>query len=834
MNERLFQIEGMTCAACAKAVERAARKLPGVSAAEVNLAAETLRVACDGAEPDVPAIQAAVEKAGYRARVPQTEAEYAIGGMTCAACAKAVERAVRKLPGVSAAEVNLATERLRLAYDPALTAPQDIRRAVSKAGYQAQALGGQTAREEQDARRAQEIRTLRGHWIISAFCAGPLLVIAMVPMLLMQMGMMLPAAIDPMHHPIANVLLQCALCTPVLVLGRRYFTVGFRNLLRRTPNMDSLIAVGTSAAYLYSVVMGVRVLLGAGEQPLYFESAAVILTLITLGKYMEAVSKGKTSQAIQKLIQLVPQQACVLRDGAETLVPVEDVEVGDIVVVRPGERFSVDGVVTEGTTAVDESMLTGESIPVDKAVGDAIYGASINGNGFVRCRATKVGQDTTLAQIIRLVEQAQGSKAPIARLADVIAGIFVPTVILLALAAAVGWALAGKAISFVLSIFISVLVIACPCALGLATPTAIMVGTGKGAQYGALIKSGAALETAHKVQAVVLDKTGTITEGKPRVTDILPGADWTEQELLRWAAACERGSEHPLGEAIVREAEGRGLAADMPLERFAALPGQGLAATLAGRAVLLGNLKLMAAHGVPDAGQEALAQRLADAGKTPMHMAVDGRWAGLIAVADALKPTSAEGVARLRQLGLQVHMMTGDNRRTAQAIAREAGITSVLAEVLPGQKAEQVKALQQAGHTVAMVGDGINDAPALAQADIGLAIGSGADVAIASADIVLMKSDLRDVSTAIALSRRTIRIIRENLFWAFAYNILGIPVAMGVLYLFGGPLLNPMIAALAMSLSSVSVVTNALRLRGFQPAPTRAKARRAHHGESAE
>ena len=541
----------------------------------------------------------------------------------------------------------------------------------------------------------------------------------------------------------------------------------------------------------------------------------VIITLIMLGKYLESVSKGKTSEAIKKLMGLAPKTATVIQGEKEIEIPIDEVEVGDVVVVKPGDRIPVDGEVVFGRTSIDESMLTGESIPVEKNVGDNVYGATINKNGTIRFKATRVGRDTVLGQIIKLVEEAQGSKAPIAKLADVISGYFVPTVIAIAVVAALLWFISGQSLVFSLTIFVSVLVIACPCALGLATPTAIMVGTGKGAEHGVLIKSGEALETAHKIDAIVFDKTGTITEGKPVVTDVLTAGGVSEEELLRIAASSETGSEHPLGEAIVEEAQKRGIDL-LKVQSFEALPGRGIAVTVAGKPVLLGNKRLMEERGIEITLLER-SEVLAEEGKTPMFVAIDGKFSGIIAVSDVLKPTSKKAISALHKMGISVYMITGDNRRTAEAIAKQVGIDRVLAEVLPEDKASEVKRLQEEGLKVAMVGDGINDAPALAQADIGIAIGSGTDVAMESADIVLMRSDLVDVATAIELSKKTIRNIKENLFWAFAYNTLGIPIAAGLLHVFGGPLLNPMIAAAAMAFSSVSVVSNALRLRRFKP-----------------
>jgi Cu+-exporting ATPase len=742
----------------------------------------------------------------------------AIEGMTCAACARTVERAAKKLPGVAGASVNLATEKLNITFDPELLTAALIKAAVTRAGYRAVEEADET---DPEGKKQGEIRALRNRFLFSALFAFPLLVIAMLPMILEAFGIMPPGFLNTMRYPRQFALIQFLLCTPVIIIGGRYYTAGFRNLIKRSPNMDSLIAIGTSAAYLYSFYGVYQIFVnGNVDYELYFEGAAVILALITLGKYMEAVSKGKTSEAIKKLMGLAPKQAAVIRDGVEIPVPIDEVEVGDLVVVRPGEKFPVDGVVMEGLSAADESMLTGESIPVEKKIGDTVIGASLNKNGSLKYRAVRVGKDTALAQIIRLVEDAQGSKAPIARLADIISGYFVPVVIVLALTGAGAWYLSGETFSFSVTILISVLVIACPCALGLATPTAIMVGTGKGAQYGVLIKSGAALETAHKIKLVVLDKTGTITEGKPRLTDLLPLGDISKNDLLQIAASGEKGSEHPLGEAIVRAAEEQGRDF-LPVEQFRAIPGRGIQALIEGKRVLLGNQKLMEEERIPlETAADAavgIAHGLSEEGKTPMYAAVEGKLAGIFAVADTVKPTSAEAVARFHRLGAQVAMITGDNRRTAEAIAKEVGIDTVLAEVLPEDKAAEVKKFQAAGKKTAMVGDGINDAPALAQADVGMAIGSGTDVAMESADIVLLKSDLRDAATAIELSRKTIINIKQNLFWAFAYNTLGIPVAMGLLYVLGGPLLNPVIAALAMSMSSVSVLSNALRLRGFKP-----------------
>jgi Cu+-exporting ATPase len=633
-------------------------------------------------------------------------------------------------------------------------------------------------------------------------------------------GFELPKFIDPMIYPRTFAIAQLVLVLPVMITGHKFFTVGFKALVKRSPNMDSLIAIGTSAAFLYGIFAIVQIFAGNVDYAydLYFEAAGVILTLITLGKYLEAVTKGKTSEAIKKLMGLAPKTAIILKDGKELEIPIEEVEVGDIIIVKPGEKMPVDGEVVEGLTSVDESMLTGESMPVEKNVGDKIIGASINKNGTIKYKATRVGKDTALAQIIKLVEDAQGSKAPIAKMADIISGIFVPVVIGISVLSAVSWYWIGSETGvFALTIFISVLVIACPCALGLATPTAIMVGTGKGAEYGVLIKSGVALETAHKVKTVVFDKTGTITEGKPKVTDVVVTNGITEDELLQLAASAEKGSEHPLGEAIVKGAEEKNLEFKK-LDFFKAIPGHGIEVKIDGKTMLLGNRKLMVESNISLESLEETSHRLAGEGKTPMYVAIEGQMAGIVAVADTVKENSKKAIEKLHKMGIEVAMITGDNKRTAEAIAKQVGIDRILAEVLPQDKANEVKKLQAEGKKVAMVGDGINDAPALAQADIGIAIGSGTDVAMESADIVLMRSDLMDVPTAIQLSKKTIANIKQNLFWAFGYNTLGIPVAMGILYIFGGPLLNPIIAAAAMSFSSVSVLLNALRLKGFKPA----------------
>lgn len=659
------------------------------------------------------------------------------------------------------------------------------------------------------------MKQLSNRFGISIIFTIPVLIISMGPMV----GMPLPNIVDPMINAFNFSLLQLILTLPIMVVSWEYFQKGFKTLFKGHPNMDSLIALGTAAAFVYSLAATIRTGLGYGNfsDLLYYEVTGVILTLHTLGLFLEERSKGQMSSAIEKLVNLAPKTARVIRNGVEQEITVDEVALGDVIRVRPGESMPVDGVVVEGRTSVDESMLTGESIPVEKESGDEVIGASINKNGSIDYRATRVGSDTTLSQIIKLVEDAQGSKAPIARMADIITGYFVPIVIALAVLAGIAWLIAGQSGIFVLSVIITTLVIACPCALGLATPTSIMVGTGKGAEHGVLIKSGEALETTHNLDTIVFDKTGTLTEGKPIVTDILVTPLITKENLLYYAASGETGSEHPLGEAIVQKSKEENMTLAKP-DHFEAIPGYGIRVEIEGKDMYIGNRKLMLEQKIDLSSMEKESDRLADEGKTPMYLSVDGELAGIIAVADTLKENSMKAVKELRRRGVEVIMITGDNKRTAKAIAKQVGIDSVLSEVLPEDKAEEVKKLQEAGKKVAMVGDGINDAPALAQADVGIAVGSGTDVAIESADIVLMRNDLTAVLTAIDLSHATLRNIKQNLFWAFAYNLVGIPVAMGLLYIFGGPLMSPMFAAVAMSFSSVSVLLNALRLRRFKPA----------------
>lgn len=735
---------------------------------------------------------------------------FKVYGMTCSACASRVERVTRKLEGVKDASVNFATEKLTVTVEKNKISYEKLKTTIYKAGYRlVEEINLKTETKE-----VSESRRLFNRFIISLVFTVPLLIISMGHMI----GMPLLSIINPKINPLNFALVQFVLTLIVMITGYKFYKIGIKNLFKLAPNMDSLISVSTLAAFIYGIFAIYKIIIGDNPHDyamhLYFESIATILTLITLGKYLEAVSKGKTSEAIKKLMGLAPKVATVIRDNKEMQVSIEDVEISDIVIVKPGEKIPVDGEVIEGITSVDESMLTGESIPVEKVTGSTVIGASINKNGFIKYKATKVGQDTALAQIIKLVEDAQGSKAPIAKIADVMSAYFVPVVISLAIISSVSWLIAGESFIFSLTIFISVLVIACPCALGLATPTAIMVGTGKGAENGILIKGGEALETTHKIDTIVFDKTGTITEGKPKVTDIITNSI-SEEELLILAASSEKGSEHPLGEAILNEGRNKNLKLKK-IDKFNAIAGQGIDVVIENKNILLGNRKLMIDQNIDITIFNDKVEDLSNQGKTPMYIAINKEIKGIIAVADVVKVSSKKAIETLHKMGIKTVMITGDNENTAKAIAKEVGIDNVLAEVLPKDKAKSIKKLQDKNKKVAMVGDGINDAPALAKADIGIAIGSGSDVAIESGDIVLIRSDLMDVSKAIKLSKATIRNIKQNLFWAFAYNVLGIPVAMGVLHIFGGPLLNPMIAAAAMSLSSISVLLNALRLKNFK------------------
>lgn len=814
-----FNIYGMTCAVCAQRVEKAVSNINGVKKATVNFAGEKLFVEYDETIVSASDIKNAVKKAGYKAEeeLEKSMVTIPVGGMTCAACAQRVEKAVQKLDGIKTASVNFASEKLVVDYDNKKIRLSDIKKEIEKAGYKP-LDSTDSSTDEHRLKKEKEIKLMWTKFIVAIVFAIPLFYIAMAPMITF-VKLPFPEFLNPDINPLAYGLVQMFLVIPIMISGYKFYTVGFKALWQRSPNMDSLIAVGTSAAFLYSVYNVYQIFKGNAHaaHSLYFESAGVIIALIMLGKTLEAVSKGKTGEAIKKLMGLAPKTAVIIVDGEEKEIPIEEVEKGDIILVKPGEKIPVDGKVVDGVTAVDESMLTGESMPVSKKGGDIVYAASINTTGSIKFRAEKVGSETALAQIIKLVEDAQGSKAPIAKMADIVSGYFVPVVCVIALIAGIAWFIATKFdLEFALKIFISVLVIACPCALGLATPTAIMVGTGKGAEYGILIKGGEAFETAHKVTAVVLDKTGTITEGKPTVTDIIALNGMTDKGILQMAASVEKKSEHPLGQAIVNYAEKNG-SKIINTENFESLTGRGIKGEINGEKIFIGNKKLMNEIEIDFSSEVSKGDALSEEGKTPMYIAIDNKFAGIIAVADVVKSSSKKAIESLKRMGIEVAMITGDNEKTANAIAKQVGINRVLADVLPEDKSNEVKKLQDEGHVTAMVGDGINDAPALAQADVGIAIGSGTDVAMESADIVLMRSDLQDVTAAIELSKKTIKNIKQNLFWAFGYNVIGIPIAAGVLHIFGGPLLNPMFAAAAMSLSSISVLTNALRLKRFKP-----------------
>ena len=823
-------VEGMTCAACVGHVENALKGVPGVVEASVNLGTEKASVEFDPAEVRFQVLGDAVSGAGYK--LGTKSASLIIGGMTCSACVSHIENALRDVPGVAEANVNLGVERASVEFVPGMVELSDLQAAVEGAGYRVEGFNdsGDQERELERLSKVKEIRDLRNRLLFAG--TGAIL-------LLLGTFDVFPWVSNLMGRSYYPFLLW-ALATPVQFwAGSTFYTSGLGALRHRTSNMHTLIALGTTVAYGYSAAVVLlhafspEVLADNGiEAKVYFDTAAIIVALILLGRFLEAGARGRTSEAIRRLIGLRPTSARLVRDGNEIDIPVDQVVIGDTVLVRPGEKIPVDGLVTDGYSAVDESMLTGESMPVEKVPGEKVFGATINSNGALYFEATQVGGETVLAQIISLVEEAQVSKAPIQRVADQVASYFVPAVIIASLAAFAFWMLLGPSpvLTFSTLVLVSVLIIACPCALGLATPTAIIVGTGRGAEQGVLIKQAEALEIAHKVDTVVLDKTGTLTSGKPVVTDLIPsdGSRSSEQDLLFLAASAERGSEHPLGEAIVMEAQARGLRLES-VTAFEAIPGRGISAQVNGRAVRFGNMALMEDSGVPVNGLAEQASALAAQGKTPMFLATDGQAVGLIAVADTVKPEAFEGLAQLRRMGLEVVMLTGDNVWTAHAIAGQLGVELVEAEVLPQDKAAVIKRLQAEGRVVAMVGDGINDAPALVQADVGLAMGSGTDVAMESADITLVRSDVNGVATALDLSRQTIRTIKQNLFWAFFYNVMLIPVAAGVLYpvfqgvggvpgglefFFGEQgFLNPALAALAMAFSSVAVVTNSLRLR---------------------
>ncbi|MGI6434833.1 MAG: heavy metal translocating P-type ATPase [Syntrophomonadaceae bacterium] len=806
IQKKSLQISGMSCAACAARIEKSLQKQPGVQSAHVNLAVEKATVEYDDQQVKPQDLEEIITGLGYEVLPAQTErrasVDLQISGMSCAACSARIEKKLQSLQGVEQVNVNLSTERASVDYEPGQIKPTAMIAAITALGYEARPLQEFSIDLDQE-HKEREIRSLRAYLLAAALLSSPLI----VAMLL---------SVFRVHHPLLSLLhneyFQLAVATPVqFIIGARFYRQSYYALRSHTANMDVLIALGTSAAYLFSLYNIFYQTVTPGEMKhLYFEAAAIIITLILLGKYLEALAKGRTSEAIKKLARLQAKTARVIRDEGEIDVPIEEVAIGEVIVVRPGEKVPVDGVIIGGESALDESMLTGESLPVDKRTGDNVFGATINRFGTFKFQATRVGSETVLAQIIKLVEEAQGSKAPIQKIADQVAGVFVPVVLVIALFTFGLWLLSGAGLDKALISAVSVLVIACPCALGLATPTAIMVGTGKGAENGILIKGGEFLEMAYRVNAVVLDKTGTITKGQPELTDIIPLVDREERDLLLLAARVEKNSEHPLAQAIVnkaREHYERLLDPDL----FEALPGQGVRAAVDSKEIFIGTRKLMKQQNIATEEVEKLLNELERQGKTAMLMALEGSLAAILAVADTIKETSSQAIEELQRMGLTVYMITGDNEQTAQAIAHQVGITRVLAEVLPEHKAEEIEKLQKSGKTVAMVGDGINDAPALARADIGMAMGTGTDVAMAAADITLMRGDLQTIPAALKLSRQTMRKIKQNLFWAFIYNIIGIPfAALGFL--------NPIIAGAAMAFSSVSVVTNSLSLRRFNPA----------------
>lgn len=797
-----FKVEGMSCHSCAKNIEINLNKIDNINDATINFAIEKLIVDYDENKIDSSFIKNEVKKLGYELKqnIELKTMTFKVGGMSCQSCAKNIEKTLNRLEGISEAVVNFANEKVKVKYNDKKIDKKIIERNIKSIGYE-------IVDKEENILKT-ESNKLKFKLIIAIIFAIPLIYISMGHM------MALPTFINAAENPLIFALTQLGLTIPIVYVGRDFYIKGYKNLFKRTPNMDSLIAIGTSAAITYGLFAIYKITTGTSvevinySKDLYFESAGVILTLILLGKYLESIAKGKTSEAIKKLMGMAPKKATIIKDGKEKEVLIENLEKGDTVVVKPGEKIPLDGKVISGTTTVDESMITGESIPVKKEKNDIVIGATVNKNGSIKFKVTKLSGETMLSKIIKLVEEAQNSKAPIARLADIISGYFVPIVLIIAVVSGVGWFIAGKSLIFSLTIFITVLVIACPCALGLATPTSIMVATGKGAENGILIKSGDALERMHKINSIIFDKTGTITEGKPSVTDVVKLANVSEEEIIKIAASAEKKSEHPLADAIVKKAKDDSLNL-YEVENFEAIPGKGIKFSLGDKKYLLGNDKLIE-------NKNNIGVDFSKEGKTPMYLKEEDTLIGIIAVSDKIKKKSKESIKKIKEMGIEVYMITGDNEKTAKAIADQVGIEKVFAEVMPKYKQDKVKEIQTEGNIVAMVGDGINDAPALMQSDIGIAIGSGTDVAIESADVVLIKDELDDVLTAIRLSDKTIRNIKQNLFWAFFYNTLGIPVAAGVLYIFGGPTLNPMIAAGAMSFSSVSVLMNSLRLKSFK------------------
>jgi Cu+-exporting ATPase len=807
-----FGVSGMSCASCVSRIEKGLSKVQGVADAKVNFAAEKAAIVYDSSRVAPSELVQAVRDLGYEAKTHKVILP--VQGMSCASCVNHVQKALNQVSGVIDASVNFASEKATVVYSSGQTSAEDLATAIASAGYMVLEIDEEQFVDNEKAVREAEFKRLKRKFYMGVVLVAPLFILVHWD----KLGL---TGILPLSGQ-TNYLLQLLLQTPVQFwVGLQFYKGALAAAKHKTSDMNTLIAVGTSAAYLYSVLATFFPGLFAAEglaPKVYFDTAGAIIVLILLGRLLEARAKGQTSEAIRKLIGLQAKTATIVVNGEENEIPVEQVLIGDTVIVKPGEKIPVDGVLLEGHSAVDESMVTGESIPVEKTVGDEVVGATLNKTGTFKFKATKVGKDTMLAQIIKMVEKAQGSKPPIARLVDIIASYFVPAVISAAVITFGIWYFFGPApaLTYAVLNFVAVMIIACPCALGLATPTSIMVGTGKGAEHGVLIRGGEALETAHKLNAIVLDKTGTITRGEPVVTDIVTAAEYQINEILLLAASAEKGSEHPLGEAIVKKAKEYELKLDNPVG-FNVIPGHGIEAFISDKKLLLGNTKLMQDKNIDLSGMEQKAEALAVEGKTPMWVATDGEIAGIIAVADTIKENSRTAVAALHHLKLEVIMLTGDNQRTADAIAGQIGVDRALAEVLPEVKASEVKKLQDEGKKVAMVGDGINDAPALAQADVGIAIGTGTDVAMESADITLISGDLTGVVTAIALSKATIRNIKQNLFWAFAYNTILIPVAAGVLFPFFGILLNPIFAAAAMGLSSVTVVTNALRLRRFRP-----------------
>lgn len=809
--EKIFNIGGMHCASCSSNIERNFTKMASVEKVEVSLATNTMKLVYDESKLSDDDINKKIGELGFSCAIKQDtkKVTMAIDGMTCSACSAAVTRVVSKLDGVHNAEVNIATNKGIFEYDPNVVRISEIKNAINNAGYKALDIEKESIATEE--KRNTEVAGMKRKLIISAIFTIPLFIIAMGEMV----GLQLPNIVAPMENPINFTLLQFLLVIPVMIAGRKFYRVGFRTLSKAAPNMDSLIAIGTLSAFLYGVFALYKIFTGETQyvMSLYLESVGVIITLIMLGKYLETVSKQKSSNAIKKLMELRPSRATIITDdGQELEIHIDEIEIGDVVLIRPGESISVDGEIVKGESHIDESMLTGESIPVKKIVADSVVGGSINTTGLLKVRVTKTGADTTLNKIIKMVEEASGSKAPIARMADKISLYFVPVVIGIALLSGLVWYIVSKDVEFSLTIFTAVLVIACPCALGLATPIAIMVGTGKGASLGVLFKNGTALETLKNAQYIIFDKTGTITEGKPTVTDVETEMD--EKEFISLVASAEKGSEHPLGKAIVNYAEEKNISIN-DVKDFQSVSGKGLIASVDNKEIIIGNSKILADYGINNT-LEGVADKLSAQGKTPMYVVIDKKLSGIVSVADTVKEDSKKAIEKIKSLGITPVMITGDNKKVAKAIAKEVGIDEVVADVMPEDKAQSVKNYQNDGHITVMVGDGINDAPALATADVGVAIGNGTDVAIESADVILTRSTLTQLVTAISLSRATIKNIKQNLFFAFFYNSLGIPLAAGVFYTALGWQLNPMFAAFAMSMSSVSVVTNALRLRRFK------------------